>query len=85
MAQQTLADAVLFEMTRVRDDVLAVYIACAAKSEAVQSETAAIEAQAFAPAIAMMRRQLDAAARALAYQDAVELLSLHALLREWQP
>lgn len=91
----TLPDAVLSEMKRVRDDVLALYIACAAKAEPepppsryhpdLMKHEPIIEARSFTPGIALMRADLDAAARALAYQDAPELVHLLARLKGWQP
>jgi hypothetical protein len=71
-------DAVLAEMTRVRDHVLAVYIVCAARAHGDSLSD-------FAPAIALMRLDLDRAGKALAYQDAPELLRVLASLRGWQP
>lgn len=75
----SLPDAVCAEMTRVRDRVLGLYVGCAAKEPMLPSRTS------FAPAIAMMRLDLDRAANALAHQDAAELVRVLESLRGWQP
>lgn len=64
----TLSDAILREMTRVRDEVLPAYLAVG-------------PAGGFA--VAMMRRELDAAARALAQSDVAACLRLHESLKEY--
>lgn len=63
---RTLADALLVEMTRVRDDVMPAYIEIGAAGDL---------------ALALMRQSLDAAARALAEHDGVACLGLLGVLR----
>jgi hypothetical protein len=62
----SLADALLAEMTRVRDEVMPAYLEAG-------------PAGAFA--LTFMRRDLDDAARALAEGDAVACLRLHQSLK----
>jgi hypothetical protein len=57
-----LADAVIAEMARVRDQIMPNYYEIG---------------DAGRPALVMMRVTLDAAARALAEQDAIKLLVIH--------
>lgn len=59
---KTLADALLAEITRVRDKVMPAYIEIGPPGTF---------------ALALMRADLDAATRALAEQDAVECLRLY--------
>lgn len=65
----TLGDALPREMARVRDKVLSVY---------------ATMGPAGAPAAFLMRRDLDAAARALAEGDVAAMITLYESLKEWQ-
>lgn len=65
----TLGDALPREMARIRDDVIPAY-------ESI--------GPAGGLAIAMMKRDLDSAARALASGDAVEMLRAYAELKEYK-
>jgi hypothetical protein len=65
----TLGDALPREMARVRDVVLPAYLECGPGG---------------AFAVAMMRRDLDQAARALAVGDVIEMLRVYESLREWK-
>lgn len=63
---ETLADAVMAEITRVRDRVMPAYLEIGREG---------------LPALAMMRATMDAAIRALAEGNASALLALHLDLR----
>lgn len=65
----TLGDALLAQITRVRDQVLPTYLECGRGGTY---------------AVAMMRRDLDQATRALAEQDAIECLRLFEELKGWR-
>ena len=69
---KALADSLMAEIARVRDDVLPRYTAL----EGLPGVNVSF-------AVAGMRRDLDAATRALAEQDAVECLRLLDSLRGW--
>jgi hypothetical protein len=64
----TLADALMAEITRVRDKVLPVYIEIGASGIF---------------AATLMRAELDEATRALAEQDAIACIRLYKSLKEW--
>jgi hypothetical protein len=64
----TLGDALPAEMARVRDEVLPVYLECGPGG---------------APAAALMRADLDAAAKAMAEGDVVAMLAAHVALKGW--
>ena len=67
---RTLADALIGEMRRVRDVILPHYLA--------------LEGGAGMPAVLLMRGELDAAAYALAEQDATKCLALFRALRAYE-
>ena len=66
---RTLGDALPEEMARVRDRVSPVYLECGPGG---------------APAAALMRADLDAAARAMAEGDPVAMLAAYQSLCGWQ-
>ena len=66
--QGNLGTALPAEMARVRDEILPMYIEIGAPG---------------AMAASLMRADLDAAAKALAEQDVVEMLKLHEKLKGW--
>ena len=65
----TLGEALPREMARVRDDVMPAYVGIGWPA---------------AVAVAMMRRDLDRAAKALAEGDAVEMLRAYESLKEYE-
>ncbi len=67
----TLGDALPREMARVRDEVLPMYLQL--------QNTPGVEVR---PAIAMMRHDLDRAAKALAEGDVVAMLEVYQSLKE---
>lgn len=67
----TLGDALPLEMARVRDEVLPMYL-----------ELRGMPGVMVEPAIAMMRADLDAAAKALAEGDVVAMLRAYQSLKE---
>lgn len=69
--RMTLAEALPREMTRVRDEVLPQFIALRGMPNVIVE-----------PQIMMMRADLDAAARALAEGDVVEMLRVYQSLKE---
>jgi hypothetical protein len=69
-AVRTLADALLAEITRVRDIIMPNYILLERGSD--ESDRRAV-----APALAMMRAELDLAMRALAEHDATTCLQVY--------
>ena len=68
---KTLGDALPREMARVRDEVLPQYIALRGMPNVIVE-----------PQIAMMRADLDAAAKALAEGDVVAMLRVYQSLKE---
>lgn len=67
----TLGDALPREMSRVRDEVLPLYLQLRGMPNVMVE-----------PAIAMMRADLDAAVKALAEGDIVEMLRVYQSLKE---
>lgn len=67
----TLGDALPREMARVRDEVLPMYLQLRGMRNIIVE-----------PQIAMMRADLDAAAKALAEGDVVEMLRVYHSLKE---
>lgn len=67
----TLGDALLREMARVRDEVLPMYLQLRDMPNVIVE-----------PQIMMMRKDLDDAARALAEGDVVEVLRVYESLKE---
>lgn len=65
---KTLGEALPTEMTRVRDHVLPAYVACGPSGMF---------------AATMMRADLDAAAKAMAEGDVVEMMRVYQSLKEW--
>lgn len=69
---ETLGEALPREMARVRDEILPQYLALRGMPNVIVE-----------PQIAIMRAELDRAAKALAEGDVVEMLRVHALLKEY--
>lgn len=65
---KTLGEALPREMARVRDEIMPAYLACGTSG---------------GPALALMRLELDAAAKALAEGDVVAMLRAHEALKGW--
>jgi hypothetical protein len=65
---ETLGDALPREMARVRDKVMPAYLAIGIAG---------------APALAVMRDELDRATTALAQGDVIEMLQLYESLKGW--
>lgn len=65
----TLGDALPREMARVRDEVMPAYVACGPAGK---------------PGLFVMRMELDAAAKAMAEGDVVEMVRAYEALRGWK-
>jgi hypothetical protein len=68
---ETLAEGLPREMARVRDEVLPMYLSLRGMPNVMVE-----------PAIAMMRADLDAAAKAMVSGDVVEMLRVYQSLKE---
>lgn len=64
----SLGEALPAEMARIRDQVMPAYLECGAAG---------------APALMLMRRDLDAAAKAMAEGDTVAMIRIYESLKGW--